>query len=339
MKFKSGFESFKIGKKTVGPGYPCYIIAEAGSNHDRRADRAFKLIDVAAESGADAVKFQLFSAEILYPGGGPIHEAVKKAELPREWVSKLVAHCRRRKIDFLASPFDAEAVDILAKAGVPAFKAASSETTNLPLLRLMAQKKKPVLLSTAMSDLADVHEAVETLEGNGANGIALLQCTAMYPAPPDRVHLRAMETLRHAFQKPVGFSDHTMSIAVPAAAVALGACVIEKHFTISRRLKGPDHGYAMEPAELKQMVEGIRATEQALGSPEKKMLAEEAVYARRDSLWTDADVPAGASVNSANIAVRRPAAGLRPRYRAALEGAKLRRGTKAGQPLTWEMFE
>jgi N-acetylneuraminate synthase/N,N'-diacetyllegionaminate synthase len=328
---------FEIGRKRVGAGQPAFIICEAGSNHDCKLPQAKKLIQAAAAAGADAVKFQLFNADVLYAKDHPAHAAVRKVELDRSWLPELADYSAERGILFMASPFDAEAVDQLEKVGVLAYKVGSSETTNLKLLRKMAATNKPIILSTGMCDMADVAEAVEAVKSTGNSKIVLLQCSAVYPAEPEQVHLRVMETLKSAFQLPIGFSDHSLGINIPLAAAALGACVIEKHMTLDRTLPGPDHSYAIEPDEFKRMVQGIRAVENALGSPAKVMLKEEAMYARRDSVHAARDIRAGEALTRENLALHRPGLGIRPRYFETLLGSSAARSIKKGEPVTWDL--
>lgn len=325
-----------IGSRAIGAGSPVLIIAEAGSNHDQRWEQALQLIEAAAAAGADAVKFQLYVTGDLYPPESPMYAAVKATELPRAWVPKLSDMAARRGLMFLASPFNQEAVDCLEAVGVPAYKMASSEIVNLPLLKHVAAKRKPMLLSTGMCDLADVHEALEVIRSEGNEEVILLQCTSLYPTPPEQVHLRALHTLQAAFHVPVGFSDHTSDLVIPAAAVALGACVIEKHLTINRHLPGPDHHYALDPGEFKRMVEGIRATEASLGLPVKRMLPEEAKAARRLSIRAARDITPGETLTDELIVLERPAQGIRPRLLGAILGRRARTPITKGAAITWD---
>lgn len=329
----------RLGGRWIGTGEPVFVIAEAGANHDQKWDRAKALIEAAAAAGADAVKFQLYSADDLYPPGTAVHDAVKATELPPEWVPGLAEYAGQCALTFLASAFGAWAIDMLTGVDVPAHKMASSEAVNLPLLKYAAATGKPILLSTGMCDLADVHEAVEVIRSEGNTDIVLLQCTSLYPTEPRHVHLRVMDMLRAAFQLPAGFSDHTTDVVIPAAAVARGACVIEKHLTLSRQLAGPDHGYALEPAEFRRMVDGIRATEAALGSPVKMLLPEEAQLARRESIRAARDIQAGEILTPELLVVERPAGGLRPRFLRAILGRRASGPIAKGAPITWEKVE
>ena len=323
----------------IGPGNPTFVIAEVGSNHNQKLDQAKQLIQATADAGADAVKFQLFLADILYPGGGEIHAAFRAVELSREWVPELADYSKKCGLFFLASAFDPGAVDCLEAVGSPAHKVASSETTNLPLLKYMASKQKPILVSTGMCDLADIFEAVEVIHSEGNTDIALFQCTTLYPTEPRHSHLRAMDTLRSAFQVPVGLSDHTLDIVVPVAAVARGACMIEKTLTLGRDLPGPDHGYSLEPSEFKRMVEAIRITEEALGSPVKTMLPEEAQVARRDSIRAARDIQPGELLTEDMLTLQRPAlGGIRPRTMAAVLGRRARQTIAQGVAIKWDMI-
>lgn len=325
----------KIGSKTVGAGAPAFVIAEAGSNHDRKLEQAKKLIDVAADAQADAVKFQLFTAEGLYKPTDAAFEIVRQNEFPRQWLKELAQYAQSKGILFLATPFDLAAVDALEQVNVAAYKLASSEVPNTALIKACAQTGKPIILSTAMSNLGDIEQALEIIEKAGNEQVVLLQCSAMYPTPPQEVHLRVMDTLRDAFQVPVGFSDHTLGILMPPVAVARGASVIEKHFTLDRSLPGPDHSYAIEPNELKDMVHNIRFVETSLGSPIKRMLAEERKYARRESIFATQDIASGEPMDSQHLEIRRPAWGIDPRFARSLYGMTLKKPVKKGEPITW----
>jgi len=328
-------DKVRIGSCLVGPGEATFVIAEVGSNHNRKWEQAKELIDVAAASRADAVKFQIYEAADLYPPESPVYEAVKATELPLEWIPRLAGYADKCGLLFFASVFGARGADALAEIGPPAYKIASSETVNLPLLKHVAAKGKPLLVSTGMCDLADIHEAIETIRSEGNSDVILLQCASLYPTEPRHAHLRAMDTLRAAFQLPVGFSDHTTDIVVSIAAVARGACVIEKHVTMSRALPGPDHGYALEPDEFRRMVQAIRATEEALGSAVKTMLPEEALYARRESIRAARGIAAGETLTEEVLRFERPGEGIRPRLLKAVVGRKAAEAIAAGEAITW----
>ncbi len=334
-------EKIKIAGRLVGAGEPCFIIAEAGSNHNRKLAQAKQLIDVAAGSDADEVKFPIFSAETLISEKMPEFDLLKSIELPREWVGELAEYARGKGIIFLATPFDEEAVDQLHETGAPAYKWSSQEIVNLPLLAYAASQGKPMILATGTCNLADIQEGVNTVYATGNKDIILLQCTSLvhYPVKPHQVNLRMMDTLRDAFHLPVGLSDHTLSITIPAAAVARGACIIEKHFTLSRKLKGPDHSFALEPEELKQMITAIREVEESLGSPVKRMIAdEEEVARRRPSLIARVNIARGTRLTRDMIIIKRPGYGIQPRFLDIAIGREAKRDIEKGEGITWDII-
>ena len=273
--------TLRIGGRAVGDGEPCFVIAEAGANHNRDLALARELIAVAAEAGADAVKFQTYSAETLYSKKTPrfsylerlsdqsTWDLVKAIELPREWQAELAAEATKRGLQFMSTPFDHRAVDELAALRVPAYKIASFEIVDLPLIEKAARVGRPMIISTGLADYEDIADAVAACRRAGNDQIALLQCASLYPAPPARINLRAMATRRQAFGAVVGLSDHTLGIHVAVASVAAGAAIVEKHYTMSRTLRGPDHPFAIEPNELADMVRQIRDVEAALGDGRK----------------------------------------------------------------------
>jgi len=343
-------ENFEIGTNKIGKGAPCYIIAEAGSNHNCDLEIAFQLIDAAAEAGADAVKFQTFSADTIasrveskitridFEGAKSLHELYKKAELPREWLRELFEYARDKKIVFLSTPFDEQAVEELDAIGVGAFKIASFEINHFPLLTKVAQTDKPVLLSTGAATLGDIEEALQVLTAAGCKQVALFHCGLGYPMGPAQVNLRAMETLHHAFQCPVGYSDHTTGITVPIAVAARGGRLVEKHFTLSRSLDGPDHAFALEPKELLQMVTEIRLVESVLGSSIKGPCVSEIEHKKRGyrSLFAKVDIKKGQTITKDMLAVLRPGAGLHPRYLTVINGMKAARDIAQYEPVLWE---
>jgi pseudaminic acid synthase len=344
----------RIGDRPVGGDAPVYIIAEAGSNHDRNLDQAKRLIDVAAAAGADAVKFQTFAADRivaetttrakyldgLLPPDKTMSDLFRELELPRDWHAELFAHATAAGLDFLSTPFDFEAVDLLDELGVKAFKVASYELWHLPLIREVASRGKPIICSTGMADLADVQDAVDTVAETGNDQLVLLHCVVNYPPPFGELNLRAIETLRRAFHVPVGYSDHSAGITAPIVATALGAAVIEKHFTLSRDLPGPDHRFAIEPDELAAMVRAIRDAQDALGSGIKRMApAEVDLYTTaRRSLFAARDIAAGTTLTEDDVAVLRPGTGIEVRDLPKVVGRTARRAISRHEPLSWEMF-
>ena len=318
-----------IAHKTIGEGSPVFIIAEAGCNHNGDSGLAKRLVDVAAEAGADAVKFQTFIADELVThqaekadyqkiNTGNENETqcamLKKLELSFDNFKTLKVYCESKDIVFLSTPFDSRSVDFLDELEIPAFKIASGEITNIPFLSYIACKKKPVILSTGMSTLEEVEKAEEALRQTHSAELVLLHCTSEYPAPPEDVNLRAMDTLYHRFKVPVGLSDHTLGSAIALAAVALGASVIEKHVTLDRSLPGPDHRTSLEPHELKALIKDIRSIEKALGNGEKKPSPTEVktrLFARK-SIVTSTRIKRGQFFTENNLTLKRPGTGVSP---------------------------
>jgi sialic acid synthase SpsE len=341
-----------VGGRPVANGERTYVIAEAGSNHNRDLEIAKALIDVAAEAGADAVKFQTYSGNRIYSRRAESKylreftdqspaELLESISLPREWHAKLAEHARSRGIDFFSSPFDYEAVAELAELEVPLLKIASGEIVDLPLIRCAAQTGIPLIISTGMATLAEIEEALTAAAQAGAEAIGLMQCASVYPAPVERINLRAMETMHAAFGVPTGLSDHTTGIAIATAAAALGAAFLEKHFTLDRTLPGPDHAFAIEPEELGAMVRGIREAQLALGDgrkagPGPEELDENYSLARR-SLIAARDLDAGTILTAEMLTIKRPGFGIAPKYFNLVVGRTLRTSVQADDVLTWEM--
>jgi N-acetylneuraminate synthase len=345
---------FKVQEQNIGLGQTCFIIAEAGVNHNGNLDLAIQLIDAAVEAGADAIKFQTFKTERLVTpsaqkadyqrattGASESQFAMlKRLELNIDAHRILLAHCREKRIIFMSTPFDEESADLLDELGVPIFKIASGEITNIRLLRHIARKGKPMIVSTGMSYLSEVEAAVRAIEDVGNPELILLHAVSNYPADPADINLHAMETMFKAFGTPVGYSDHTAGLEVSLAAVALGACVIEKHFTLDRSLPGPDHSASLEPAELKKLVNGIRTVESALGHGRKVPVATElsTAAAARRSLVVAFPIPAGTIITDEMLTVKRPGTGLPPGFRNYLIGRKARVDIPADILLTLDMF-
>lgn len=343
--------SFEIGGVPVGGGARAYVIAEAGANHNRDLGIARELIDVAAEAGVDAVKFQTYSGNAIYSSKTPQFEylgddrsprdLLEAISLPREWQAELADHARTRGIHWFSSPFDHEAVDQLAALGVPALKIASFELVDLPLIRKAAEVGVPLILSTGMAVYGEIEDALGAAREAGNETVALLRCASLYPSPPELMNLRAMETMRAAFGVPVGLSDHTLGIAVPAGGAALGMELLEKHFTLSRDMEGPDHPFALEPDELKAMVKGVRDVEAALGTgrlegPSEAERKEMYTLGRR-SLIAVVDIPAGAKITDEMLTTKRPGYGIAPKHLELVIGRSARVDIEADEVLTWEM--
>jgi N,N'-diacetyllegionaminate synthase len=325
-----------IGGTLVGGSAAPYVIAEVGSNFDKNLDKARKLIDAAKEAGANAVKFQLFRADVLYPNRDGLYDIFKSIELDAEWVPVLDKHARDQGLHFMASAFDMGSVDVLEAVKTPAHKVASSETTNLGFLHKLASTNKPMIISTGMCDMVDVEEAVNTCLGAGNNQVVLLQCGAMYPLPNELVNLRVIQSLAKRFNCPVGFSDHTLGQVAAITAVGLGATVFEKHYTLDKKGAGPDHFYALEPDELKSYISAIREAHEALGSGEKQMLPKERELGRREGLYLARNMAKGETITAADIVIKRPAIGLRARYASAVIGATLAEAVAKDLPLNWD---
>ncbi len=347
-------KTIDISGRIIGEGASCYIIAEAGVNHNGSVELAHKLIDAAADAGAEAVKFQTFQAAKLVTGdagkaayqkeatgsGESQLEMLRKLELPLDAYPEMVSHCRERNIQFISTPFDEESAETLIALGMPVLKIPSGEITNLPFLQFLANKGLPMLVSTGMATLGEIESAVEVIRSAGREEFALLHCVTNYPTPPEEVNLRVMNVLALAFGVPVGYSDHTQGIEIPLAAAALGACVIEKHFTLDRAMQGPDHKASLNPAELNAMVRGIRIVKASLGDGIKKPGAvelENAALVRR-SLVAACDIPAGAVVSPEMVAIKRPGGGLPPAMLKYVLGRKARKAISAGSQLTLDML-
>lgn len=328
-----------IGGTLVGGSAAPYVIAEVGSNFDKNLDKARKLIDVAKEAGANAVKFQLFRADVLYPNRDGPYDIFKSIELDAELVPLLEKHAREQGLHFMASAFDTGSVDVLEAVKISAHKVASSETTNLGFLHKLASTGKPMIISTGMCDMVDVEEAVNTCLGACNYQVVLLQCGAMYPLPNKLVNLRVIQSLARRFNCPVGFSDHTLGQVAAITAVGLGATVFEKHFTLDKKGAGPDHFYALEPDELKSYISAIREAHEALGSSEKQMLPKERELGRREGLYLARNMAKGETITSADLAIKRPALGLRSRYANVVIGATLSNAVEKDQPLEWQMLK
>ncbi|MFN8456752.1 MAG: pseudaminic acid synthase [Anaerolineae bacterium] len=342
----------EINGQKIGSDQSVYVIAELSANHHQDFEQAVQLIQAAGEAGANAVKLQTYTpdtltincnAEPFRVGKGTIWEGRNLYDLysdaytPWDWQPKLKEVATSLGLDLFSTPFDFTAVDFLEQMGVPVYKIASFEIVDLALIRRIAQTGKPIIMSTGMATLAEIDEAVRTIREAGGSQLALLKCTSAYPAPPEEMNLRTIPHLTEAFQVPVGLSDHTLGIAVPVAAVALGACIIEKHFTLSRDLPGPDSPFSLEPHEFKTMVEAIRVTEQALGQVSYEITEREgASRVFRRSLFVVQDVKAGEVFTETNIRSIRPGYGLHTRYLPEILGRRAARDIERGTPLSWQ---
>ncbi len=338
-----------IGQKIIGPGSRVFVIAEIGINHNGSVSQAEKLIDAAAQAGADAVKFQSFRADrLLIPsrdryaqqtdGVESAYQMLRRCELSFEDQKKLKNYADERGILFFSTPFDEESVDFLDSLGVPVFKIASSDITHAPLLRHVASKGKPVLLSTGMSFLSEVADAIWNLKSAGASEILLMHCVSSYPASPQYMNLRALQTLQSYFELSVGLSDHSEGILLSLVAVALGAVLIEKHFTLDKQAPGPDHKASMDPVDLKMLVRNLRDVEASLGDGRKRPsdVEEESRLFSRRSIVAGVDIRADEAIAPWMLAFKRPGSGLEPRQCEKLVGMIARRNIAKDTILQWE---
>ena len=342
----------KIEDRLVGDREAVFIVAEAGVNHNGDVDLGKKLIDVAKYAEADAVKFQAFKAENVVTKyaekasyqketTGPNksqYNMIKRLELTDEEFKELYNYAKKNNIIFLSSAFDKESVDLLDNLGAPAFKVASGEITNFPLLRYIAEKKKPIILSTGMSTICEIEEALGVIREKGVEDIVLLHCVTSYPAKIENVNLRVIEALRHKFKLPVGFSDHTLGITIPIAAAALGAVLVEKHFTLDRTLPGPDHRASLEPDELKDMIRAIRDVEKALGDGIKKPTKGEDRIKKvvRRSIVAKMEIPKGTVITEDMLDLKRPGVGVEPKYLNDIIGKRAKKDIKPDELITFD---
>jgi len=344
-----------IATHKVGPDNPAYIVAELSANHNGSLDRAMDIIRAAKVAGADAIKLQTYTPDSITIksdresfrikggtlwDGKTLHDLYGEASTPWDWHAPLQKLATELGLDFFSSPFDCSAVDFLEKLNVPAYKIASPEIVDLQLIEKAAKTGKPLIISTGMATREEIAEALETARQCGAKDIALLKCTSAYPARAEDMNLRAIPELAKLFQVPVGLSDHTLGIAAPVAAVVLGACIVEKHLTLSRSDPGPDSAFSLEPQEFKAMVEAVRVAEKALGvgqvgpSP-----AENASRAFRRSLFVVEDIRCGDLFSAHNLRSIRPADGLHTRHLAQIIGKRCTRDVERGTPLSWDMVQ
>jgi sialic acid synthase SpsE len=339
-----------IGELFAPSNNRTFIVAEIGANHNRSLALAKEMIDAAAEAGADAAKFQIYSAPTLYSAkndkslgydGARLSELIKNVDTPRGWLPELSEHCEKKGIAFFAAPFDMAAVDELdAVSGL--FKIASFEIVDLPLIRHAASKGKPMIIAAGLANMEEIEDAYNACLEQGNDKIVFLQCASCYPAPVSIMNLRSMDTIKRAFGTVVGLSDHTLGIHISVAAVALGASVIEKHFTMDRKMKGPDHPFAIEPDELKMMARQIRDVESALGDGFKRgpnASEMEMYHMARRSIHAAADIGAGARISGDMLICKRPGYGIRPKYLDWVIGRRASRDISADAWITMDMLE
>ncbi len=344
----------EIANRRVGPNESTYIVAEMSANHNQDFKRAVRILEAAKEAGADAVKLQTYTPDTLtlYSNkeyfriaegtlweGRNLYDLYSEAYTPWEWQPKLKAIADDLGMDLFSAAFDQKAVDFLEEMDVPVHKIASFEIVDLPLIDKMARTRKPLIISTGMATCGEIEEAFQRARNAGAKQIALLKCTSAYPASPEDVNLRTIRHLAEAFEVPVGLSDHTLGIAVPVAAVALGACIVEKHLTLSRSVSSPDSAFSLEPHEFKAMVEEVRVAEKALGKIHYGVNEDEVrSHAFRRSLFVVKDMKAGDRFSTENVRSIRPGYGLHTRYLKLIIGRHANRSIKRGTPLSWDMI-
>lgn len=347
-----------IGNKVVGEGQPCFVLMDAGVNHNNDVDRAIKLIRTAAQSGADMVKFQTYTAEKMATktaprywdpkldtdGGGTQYDTFKRIDkLPKQAYQEMISACREYNIIFCSTPFDPEGAEFLDELGVGGFKVASADLTYPQLLKTVAKTGKPVILSTGLARLSEIREAIQTIRDCGNDQIILQHCILSYPCAFENANLHKMQTIRQTFPDlPVGYSDHTYGIVAPLAAVALGARTIEKHYTVDKSLPdSPDHSFSLDPKELKEMVMAIRNVEKALGTfVDGPYPAEEKAFRfARKSLVSAKDIAKGTVVTAEMLTCKRPGTGIYPKELEAVVGRRAKQNIPADTTLTWEMLE
>jgi N-acetylneuraminate synthase len=346
-------KSVSIAGRKIGPEYEPYVICEISGNHNGSIDRALKLIEAAAATGADAIKIQSYTPDTMtidHDGsdfvikgtpwdGYNLYQLYKEAQTPFEWHAAMFAKARELGVTLFSTPFDETAADMLDELGAPAFKIASFEAIDLPLIRHVAKKGKPMIISTGMSNLAEIHEAVRTARENGCEELILLHCVSSYPAPDEQSNIRTVPHLGEAFDCVSGLSDHTFGSAVSVASIALGGCVIEKHFTLARADGGPDADFSLEPDEFSQLVTDCKRAWVSLGQVGYDLKGAEcgSIQFRR-SLYAVADVAEGETLTSANVRSIRPGFGLPPKYIDSVIGGKAKRSIKRGEALSWDML-
>lgn len=345
----------KIGKRNIGNDNPVFIIAELSANHLQNFDLAVDTIKAIKESGADAIKLQTYTPDTITIDsdneyfqikqdtlwdGKTLYELYKEAYTPWEWQPKLKELAEELGLIVFSSPFDRTAVDFLEEMNVPAYKVASFEITDIPLIEYIASKGKPVIISTGISTLSDIEEAVNACKRMGNHQISLLKCTSAYPAPFKEMNLRTIPNLKDTFKAVVGISDHTLGISVPIASVALGAKIIEKHFILDRNMGGPDAAFSLEPEDFRSMVKAVKEVESALGEVSYELT--EKIKKSREfsrSLFIVEDVKAGDKLTPENVRSVRPGFGLHPRYLDRILGRKAKKDIKKGTPLDWDLVE
>lgn len=347
-------KKIKIGNRLIGEGEPCFLVAEISCNHLQKKEYAIRLIEEAKNSGADAVKFQTYTPDTMTLDvnneyfrikgtiweGRTLYDLYKEAYTPWDWFPELKDRAEQEGLVFFSSPFDETAVDFLEELSVPAYKIASFEINDIPLIKYAASKGRPIILSTGLASEDDIKLALNTIKGEGNNDIVILKCTSAYPAPLDAVNLRTIPDIRTRFNVLSGLSDHTVNTEVAVASVALGASIIEKHLILDRKMGGPDAPFSLEPAEFRHMVKSVRDTEAALGKATYELGERTKEHkSLMRSIFSAEDIRIGEPFTEKNIRVIRPGYGLHPKYYEGLLGKTAKKAIKKGTPLDWDMVE
>jgi pseudaminic acid synthase len=343
----------EINGRPVGPGHPVYIVAEMSANHNQDFNRAVEIVRAAKECGADAIKLQTYTPDALTIdcdkdcfrigkgtvwAGRKLYDLYREAQTPWEWQPGLKQVAEALNLDFMSTPFDTAAIELLDSMNVPAYKIASFEVPDLQLIRSVAAKGKPLIISTGLASIGEIDDAVRAARSAGATQIALLKCSSAYPAAPGEMNLLTIPHLAQTFGVVAGLSDHTLGIAVPVVATSLGASIIEKHLTLSRTIPGPDSAFSLEPSEFRNMVEAVRVAEQALGKVDYDVARSEAASkAFRRSLFVVSDVRAGESFTACNVRSIRPGYGLPPKHLPDVIGKVAAKDIERGTPFTWDL--
>lgn len=345
----------KLGSVEVGNGHKPYFIAEMSGNHNQSLEKALRIVEAAAKTGAHALKIQTYTPDTMTLDydkdeffiadskslwkGNSLYQLYGKAMTPWDWHEPIQRRCKDLGLEFFSTPFDETSVDFLESLGVNFYKIASFENNDLPLIKKVAQKRKPMIISTGMATVTEISEAVSTAKENGADGVILLKCTSAYPSDPKESNLATIPNMRDTFKVDVGLSDHTMGVAIPVAASVLGACVIEKHFTIDRSEGGVDSAFSMEPHEFKQMIESVNNAWDALGAIHYGLTdAEKKSRVFRRSIYVACDVKKGDVLTHKNTRVIRPGLGLEPKHFENVLGRTFRGDYKLGTALRWDML-
>lgn len=346
---------FKIGKKTVGKDQPAYIIAEIGANFNGSLDHAKRLCEAAKKAGANCAKFQSFISERIVSAKGfskmklkgvhgtwdkTVSEVFKEVEFPREWHKEVKSYCDKIGIDFSTSPYDFNAVDLCETLKVPFIKIGSGEITWLEMIEYIARKNMPIIMATGDASLSEIDEAIEIIKKTGNNKLILLQCITNYPSQIESANIKVLNTYKSAFNLPVGYSDHSPGDLVILGSIALGGCVVEKHFTLNKKDKGPDHPHSLNENEFSKMVQNIRLMEKALGSSSKNVVEEESetVIVQRRGLYAACEIKKGEIITEDKIEVLRPALGILPKYKQVIIGKTPKINIQEGEPIYWDNF-